>query len=666
MKKEKIIMKKEYGEMKNRWSSESKVEHAHTLPSRERGRANTLKEKIFFPLSCFLLLGLFVSCGLSDKGEGKASSCEADEWALTGFQRVEGVGPIVTPDPEQKFFCPVKKQIVQWESDDTFNPAAVVYNGRVALLYRAEDHSGGGIGTRTSRLGLALSGDGVHFEKNSEPCFYPDVDSQYDAEWPGGCEDPRVVKTEEGLYVMTYTQWNRKVPRLAVATTRDFKTWEKHGLAFGKCHDGRFAEAFSKSASIVTRFTEDGLVAAKVNGKYLMYWGEQFINLAYSDNLTDWEPLLDDNGDFLKLVLPRKGFFDSSLTECGPPALLTEKGILLMYNGRNATDDTCDKNYTPGAYCAGQVLFSSENPTEVLERLDEPFFKPEADFEKSGQYPMGTVFIEGLVYYRDKWFLYYGCADSRVGVAVLDPRQQAIDKLLVPHTLKASNGVSLPYRLMEPEALASGKKYPLVVFLHGAGERGTDNRNQLVHGGQMWMNPQTRKDYPSYVVIPQCPWDAFWAYKTWPASFMPECMPLAPEMPKAYEALKELIDSCRALPQVDASRIYVMGLSMGAMCTYDLCCRFPELFAAAVPICGTVNSARIAASEGIEKIAFSLYHGDADETVPVEGSRKAYRALKEKGASVRLKEFPGCGHGSWNPAFTEPDFLSWLFSQKRK
>ena len=400
-----------------------------------------------------------------------------------------------------------------------------------------------------------------------------------------------------------------------------------------------------------------------------MYWGEQFINLAVSDNLMDWEPMLDENGDFLKLVLPRKGFFDSSLTECGPPALVTDKGILLMYNGRNATDDTCDKRYTPGSYCGGQVLFSLTNPTEVLARLDEPFFVPEADYEKSGQYPMGTVFIEGLVFYRDKWFLYYGCADSRVGVAVLDPRKQAVDKLLVPQTFKASNGTSLPYRLMTPEPLSLGQdngKYPLVIFLHGAGERGTDNRNQLVHGAQMWMNPQTRHDYPCFVLIPQCPWEAFWAYKTWPASFMPESMPLTPEMPKAYEALKELIDSCIAMPHVDASRIYLMGLSMGAMCTYDLCCRFPKLFAAAVPICGTVNPARISSSDGIEKIAFSLYHGDADETVPVEGSRKAYCALKEKGTSVRLKELPGCGHGSWNPAFTEPDLLPWLFKQRRK
>lgn len=627
---------------------------------------NSINEmKQFFAIATLSIL--LAACGPSTKENKTDEASSGDEnWALTGFVRLPGVNPVISPNPDSRFLCPIKHEQVAWESDDTFNPAATVFDGKVALLYRSEDHSGGGIGTRTSRLGFALSDDGLHFSRSAEPCFFPADDDQQEAEWPGGCEDPRIVQTEDGLYVMMYTQWNRKVARLAVATTRDFKTWEKHGLAFGKCYDGRFKDMFCKSGSVVTQLVGGKQVVAKVGGKYLMYWGEQFINLATSDNLVDWTPMLDEKGDFLKLVVPRKGCFDSSLTECGPPALLTDKGILVMYNGRNSTGDDCDPNYTRGAYCAGQVMFDAAEPTKVIHRLDQPFFVPEADFEKSGQYPSGTVFIEGLVYHHDKWFLYYGCADSRVGVAVLDPRQQAIDAVLVPHTLEASNGVSLPYRLGSPDKVVAGSKYPLVIFLHGAGERGDNNLNQLSHGGQQWLNPQTREQYPCYVVIPQCPWSAFWAYETWPPSFMPDAMPLAPEMPAAYVALKELIDSCMAMPQVDLSRVYVMGLSMGAMCTYDLCCRFPDLFAAAVPICGTINPARIRASEGIEKIAWSIYHGDEDTTVPIEGSRKAYQALKAKGASVRLREFPGCGHGCWDPAFTEPDFMSWLFAQKRK
>jgi predicted GH43/DUF377 family glycosyl hydrolase len=171
----------------------------------------------------------------------------------------------------------------------------------------------------------------------------------------------------------------------------------------------------------VTEIVEGRQVIAKIDGKYWLYWGEKFVNAATSDNLIDWTPILDAEGDFLKLIVPRPGKFDSELTECGPPAIVTENGILLMYNGKNAPGEKGDAAYTANSYCAGQVLFDREDPTKVLARLDKPFFVPEADFEKSGQYPAGTVFIEGLVHYNEKWFLYYGCADSRVSVAVYDP-----------------------------------------------------------------------------------------------------------------------------------------------------------------------------------------------------------------------------------------------------
>lgn len=131
--------------------------------------------------------------------------------------------------------------------------------------------------------------------------------------------------------------------------------------------------------------------------------------------------MLAEDGDFLKVIIPRKGKFDSSLTECGPPAVMTEKGILLLYNGKNGEGLDGDTLYTANSYCAGQALFDLKDPTKLIGQLDKPFFIPEADFEKSGQYPAGTVFIEGLVFHNNKWFLYYGCADSRVAVAVYDP-----------------------------------------------------------------------------------------------------------------------------------------------------------------------------------------------------------------------------------------------------
>lgn len=340
------------------------------------------------------------------------------DWAWTGFRRPEGANPVIAPDTATRFFCPLRREWVAWQEGDTFNPAAAVHDGRVVLLYRAEDRSGEGIGQRTSRLGCAFSDDGVHFRRLSEPIFYPDVDSQTALEWPGGVEDPRIVQTDEGLYVMFYTQWNRRQARLAVATSRDLLTWHKHGPAFAKAHGGRFRDTFSKSASPVTRVNGGRQTVARIDGRYWMYWGEKFVNVAVSDNLTDWTPLLGPDGELLRVLEPRDGYFDSELTECGPPAVVTDAGILLLYNGKNAAGERGDGAYTPGAYCAGQALFDAADPTRLKGRLDKPFFVPEADFERSGQYPAGTVFIEGLVLHDGRWFLYYGCADSRVGVAV--------------------------------------------------------------------------------------------------------------------------------------------------------------------------------------------------------------------------------------------------------
>lgn len=364
---------------------------------------------------CVRLLILAAAFAASACAESAAT---APEWAWTGFRRPEGANPVIAPDTATRFFCPLRREWVAWQEGDTFNPAAAVRDGRVVLLYRAEDRSGEGIGQRTSRLGCAFSDDGVHFERLSEPVFYPDVDSQTALEWPGGVEDPRIVQTDEGLYAMFYTQWNRRQARLAVATSRDLLTWHKHGPAFAKAHGGRFRDAFSKSASPVTRVDGGRQTVARIDGRYWMYWGEQFVNVAVSDNLTDWTPLLGPDGELLRVLEPRDGYFDSELTECGPPAVVTDAGILLLYNGKNAAGKRGDGAYIPGAYCAGQALFDAADPTRLKGRLDKPFFVPEADFERSGQYPAGTVFIEGLVLHDGRWFLYYGCADSRVGVAV--------------------------------------------------------------------------------------------------------------------------------------------------------------------------------------------------------------------------------------------------------
>ncbi|OUP14700.1 hypothetical protein B5F32_19690 [Parabacteroides distasonis] len=342
-------------------------------------------------------------------------------WALGDFVRPEGVNPVITPNPESKFDCPMRKAPVNWEESDTFNPAAVVKDGKICVLYRAEDNSATGIGKRTSRIGLAESVDGVTMERHATPIMFPAEDNMKEFEWQGGCEDPRVAVTEDGLYVMMYTAWNRDVPRLSVATSRDLLTWEKHGPAFAKAYDGRFKDMACKSGSIVTKVVDGKQVITKVNGKYLMYWGEQMVAAAISDDLITWTPVLNDQNELLGLIYPRDNYFDSALTECGPPAIMTDKGILLLYNGKNQKDDRRDPRFNAGTYSAGQVLFDLNDPYKAIARLDVPFFQPMADFEKSGQYVDGTVFIEGLVFFKDKWYLYYGCADSKVGVAIYAP-----------------------------------------------------------------------------------------------------------------------------------------------------------------------------------------------------------------------------------------------------
>ena len=226
----------------------------------------------------------------------------------------------------------------------------------------------------------------------------------------------------------------------------------------------------------------------------------------------------------------------------------------------------------------------------------------------------------------------------------------------------SERGDTLRYRLLSPEEMKPGRKYPLVLFLHGAGERGSDNEKQLVHGGQMWLNPVNRSEHPCFVLAPQCPADEYWAYVSRPDSFDPNRMPSEPEMTPVFRSVRELLDIYLAQPAVDRDRIYVMGLSMGGMGTFDLAIRYPDLFAAAVPICGTVNAYRLPAAKGV---VFRIFHGDADDVVPVEGSREAYKALKAAGAQVEYIEFPGVNHGSWNPAFNYPGFMDWLFRQKR-
>ncbi len=337
-------------------------------------------------------------------------------WMMGPFERSEEAKPIIQKNSESTFEDPISGQNAHWESMATFNPAAIVKDGKIHVLYRAEEKLGEKeIGGHASRIGLATSTDGTTYSKEKRPIFYPDQDAQKPNEWPGGTEDPRLVETEEGLYVLTYTQWNRQVPRLAVATSKDLIQWEKHGPVFKGHKKGKYLNLETKSGAIVTKLKNGKIVAAKINGKYWMYYGVPHVWLASSENLIDWTPVETYEGTLAAVLSPRPGYFDSWLVEAGPPPLLTENGIVVLYNAGNSQNIGV-KGMGNRVYTGGQALFDANEPWKLLDRCQTPFIKPELPFEKSGQYKDGTTFLEGLVLFNGLWHLYYGTADSMVGV----------------------------------------------------------------------------------------------------------------------------------------------------------------------------------------------------------------------------------------------------------
>jgi beta-1,2-mannosidase len=358
-----------------------------------------------------ILLAIVVVQACQLPREKNAASADVDSdslWALLPFVKVDSVNPVLLPG-DNSFACPILKKTILWEEKDVFNPAAVVKDDQVFLLYRAEDKIGKFAGT--SRLGLAVSSDGLHFSKMETPVLYPDNDSLKIYEWEGGIEDPRIVEDENGTYIVTYTAYDGKIARLMLATSTDLKHWTKHGTVL----TGEFKNVWSKSGAIVARQEGSRIVATRVNGKYWMYFGDTNLFMATSHDLIHWEPLLE-NGKLKPVLQPRPNFFDSRLVESGPYALVRDAGILVIYNSMNL-DEGGDPLIAAGAYCVGQALFSKNDPSLLIDRLQRNFMEPEKDYELSGQVNK-VCFAEGMVPFKGKWFLYYGTADSKIAVAV--------------------------------------------------------------------------------------------------------------------------------------------------------------------------------------------------------------------------------------------------------
>jgi len=325
-----------------------------------------MRRLFFAGLSCFLIC-------VSSANSAQRVREECSQW-----KRVS-TDPTITPSG------------TSWESAGTFNPAVIRQGKKIVMLYRAQDADG------TSRLGYASSSDGLHFTHRAEPVLSPEMAYEEN----GGVEDPRLIKIGKTFY-LTYTGYNKKEAQLCLATSRDLLRWERKGILL-PAHQGNWNQRWTKSGAIVS---------TKIHGKYWMYWlgtsssGTDEMGLSYSKDLIHWTEATQ-----APVLAGRPGEFDARVVEPGPPPLLTEQGIVLIYNG-------ADEHLV---YRTGIAVFDRNDPSKLLWRSDHPVFAPEQPWEKTGQVP-NVVFVEGLIKEPKRFLLYYGGADKYVGIAEAGPR----------------------------------------------------------------------------------------------------------------------------------------------------------------------------------------------------------------------------------------------------
>ena len=241
--------------------------------------------------------------------------------------------------------------------------------------------------------------------------------------------------------------------------------------------------------------------------------------------------------------------------------------------------------------------------------------------------------------------------------AALAPAAEVSD-MFEARTYADPQGGKRLYRLLKPEDYDPQQKYPLVLFLHGAGERGDDNEAQLVWGMKDFAAEEIRRNYPCFVVAPQCPAEEQWVDVPWSADR--HTMPEKPE-PALRRAI-ELVGELQQEFSIDPARLYITGLSMGGFGVWDAIQRHPRLFAAAAPICGGGDPAH---AEKIAHLPIWAFHGEKDAAVKPGRSREMIEAIKAAGGEPRYTEYPGVGHNSWSPTYANPDLYAWLFAQRK-
>jgi len=289
--------------------------------------------------------------------------------------------PILTPRVGEKSF----------EKACVYNPAAIVKDGKVFLLYRAED---GYYDTYISRVGLAISEDGFHFERHpNNPIISPDTNEEN-----RGIEDLRLIQTDD-KYFLTYTAYagmseQRHDIKLSGAFSDNLLQWEKIGI---------LVPGWEKAGAIIQNY--------KWKDNYVMYFGEGKLKIALSKNLQNWDivekPVLE----------AREGYFDDFLVEGGPPPVVIDQGILVIYNSAKGDIGYRDQKESI-SYAPGFAVFDKNNPTRLIFRSDKPILEPTEYWEQYGKVNY-VIFANGLVYFKNKWLLYYGGADKSIGVAEL-------------------------------------------------------------------------------------------------------------------------------------------------------------------------------------------------------------------------------------------------------
>jgi predicted GH43/DUF377 family glycosyl hydrolase len=308
------------------------------------------------------------------------------------------LGPF-TPSPENPVLRPRGDG---WESANVYNPAAVVVDGQVVLLYRAHAED------RVSRIGLARSADGIHFEREAEPVFVPQ--EEYEEK---GCEDPRVTRIDDTFY-LTYTGHSAAGAQLCLATSTDLHSWTRQGPLFPGFNTWR---NLPYGAGPLPAWSKAGVIhSERIGGRWWMWFGEGTIHAATSDDLLHWTPVTDDRHPMLS---PTPGRWDDTLVEIGAPPVATDDGLLIFLSNGAHADSMTDVDYR-----GDQFAVALRDPATVVAKLSLPWLAP-LTFEDTHGMVQNVTFVEGLVAFQDRWFAYYGQSDTTIGVAVYDPAAQS-------------------------------------------------------------------------------------------------------------------------------------------------------------------------------------------------------------------------------------------------